>query len=77
MILGVHDLRNWLTTVDDAGTWAEGARHPGITIYNDPPEITFRKNDSESRKDMVVTFKDGNWIADFYRDEELVHTVVI
>lgn len=50
----------------------DGTRHPGITIYNDPPEITFRKNDSESRKDLVIKLgDDGKWWAVFYDDEQV------
>ena len=63
MILTVHDKRNWL--VDKAPSWVEGAHIPGLTIYNDPPEIIFRKNDSDSRKDLVITLEYGHWIARF------------
>ena len=76
MILGVHDLRNFI--VKEKGSWVEGARHPGITIYNDPVEITFRKNDSDSRKDMVIKLDDDNkWVAYFYEGDEITTTVEI
>ena len=63
MILTVHDKRNWL--VDKAPSWVEGARTPGITIYNDPPEIIFRKNDSESRKDLTIAMEGSDWVLRF------------
>ena len=63
MILTVHDKRNWL--VKAAPGWVEGARQPGITIYNDPPEIIFRKNDSESRKDLTIALEGSNWVVHF------------
>ena len=63
MILTVHDKRNWL--VDKAPSWVEGDRSPGLTIYNDPPEIIFRKNDSESRKDLTIAMEGSDWVLRF------------
>ena len=63
MILTVHDKRNWL--VGEKGSWVEGARYPGLTIYNDPPEIIFRKNDNESRKDLTIAMEGSDWVLRF------------
>ena len=63
MILTIHDKRNFL--VGEKGSWVDGTHIPGLTIYNDPPEIIFRINDNESRKDLVITYEYGHWVARF------------
>ena len=73
-ILYIHDGRDF--RVKEKGKWVEGAKYPGLTIYNDPIEIIFRKNQSESRKDLVITQDaQGNWVARFYKDDRLIKSI--